>query len=308
MFVFFIIAFPIAKLLDCLLGKDHSTFFRRAELKALVGLHGQDSNMEGGPLSLDEVLIIKGALEMREKTVENAMVSLDNVFMLSMTDKLDHETMQKILDASHSRIPVYHNNKQNIKGVLLVKTLINLDPDDAIPLSQLIKDSQKCRPATYVHDTVPLFDILNEFQTGKSHLCMVCTQDFHSTGSWNIDGDHLVKTVSMEKPDGMIVGVITLEDVIEELLQEEIIDETDVFVDVQQRIRVAQSKAARKQSLHPDAIRAMERNLSQANIGNSSRGIERQASTSSRGMERQNSASRVMDKRDTDDPTAPLLP
>ena len=56
--VFFIIAWPLSKLLDCLLGHEHSTFFRRAELKVLVDLHGTgEGNTE--QLSLDEVMIIK---------------------------------------------------------------------------------------------------------------------------------------------------------------------------------------------------------------------------------------------------------
>ena len=61
------VAYPLAKLLDCLLGKNHASFFRRSELKALVGLHGpgglESSTIpdHGHPpaLSYDEVLIIK---------------------------------------------------------------------------------------------------------------------------------------------------------------------------------------------------------------------------------------------------------
>lgn len=64
----FIISWPLSKVLDCVLGKDHSTFFRRAELKVLVDLHGasaadlvkeESPDSEEEPLSVDEVLIIK---------------------------------------------------------------------------------------------------------------------------------------------------------------------------------------------------------------------------------------------------------
>ncbi len=61
----FIVAFPIAKLLDCLLGDEHTTFFRRAELKVLVDMHGPNPDLEENEdevdnrLSIDEVLIIK---------------------------------------------------------------------------------------------------------------------------------------------------------------------------------------------------------------------------------------------------------
>ena len=68
--LFFIIAWPISKLLDCMLGSGHGTFFRRAQLKVLVDMHGesshnlrQDSEHETDsgeePLTIDEVLIIK---------------------------------------------------------------------------------------------------------------------------------------------------------------------------------------------------------------------------------------------------------
>ena len=69
--ILFIIAWPLSKILDCLLGKDHSTFYRRAQLKVLVDLHGPDTHgadeketesRVGGEkehLSIDEVLIIK---------------------------------------------------------------------------------------------------------------------------------------------------------------------------------------------------------------------------------------------------------
>ena len=63
--LFFIIAYPISKLLDCCLGKEHASFFRRAELKALVSLHGPSAGRHlekpsnADPLTSDEVLIIK---------------------------------------------------------------------------------------------------------------------------------------------------------------------------------------------------------------------------------------------------------
>ena len=64
--IFFVVAWPISKLLDCLLGSHHATFFRRSEIKAIVDIHGPTAqvhaNGEDGDeeaLTLDEVLIIK---------------------------------------------------------------------------------------------------------------------------------------------------------------------------------------------------------------------------------------------------------
>lgn len=66
MATFFIIAWPLSKLLDCLLGTEHGTFYRRAQLKVLVDLHASTPHSENGSdhkpeesLTVDEVLIIK---------------------------------------------------------------------------------------------------------------------------------------------------------------------------------------------------------------------------------------------------------
>ena len=62
--IFFVVAWPLSKLLDCLLGGQHATFYRRAEIKAIVDIHGPssddgDDGNDNECLSSDEVLIIK---------------------------------------------------------------------------------------------------------------------------------------------------------------------------------------------------------------------------------------------------------
>lgn len=72
--VLWIIAYPISRLLDWMLGQNREVLYRRAELKELVQLHGDVER--GGTLSKDEVTIIKGALDLTHKTAATAMTEV----------------------------------------------------------------------------------------------------------------------------------------------------------------------------------------------------------------------------------------
>eukprot|EP00761_Pharyngomonas_kirbyi_P011023 gb/GECH01011047.1/.p1 GENE.gb/GECH01011047.1/~~gb/GECH01011047.1/.p1 ORF type:complete len:427 (+),score=97.94 gb/GECH01011047.1/:1-1281(+) len=203
------IAYPIAKLLDCLLGKEHDTYFGRNQLKHLVSMH--DKEKRGGPLLSDEISVIRGALEMGEKTVQTVMTPLASVYMLEESRQLDMDTMKEIASRGHSRVPIYRDNQKNPVGLLLVKQLIYVDPDDKLPISDIA-----LRQIPDFNSSMTLWEALNIFQEGRSHIAAVRDQE----------------------TDDMI-GIVTLEDVLEELIQEEVVDETDVYVDVHKRIRVA---------------------------------------------------------------------
>lgn len=73
---------PIAWVLDQILGHRRTALFKRAELKALVDIHGEDQEDGGRGLSADEVKVIKGALDLTHKRAKTAMTPLDMVFML----------------------------------------------------------------------------------------------------------------------------------------------------------------------------------------------------------------------------------
>lgn len=74
--------------------------------------------------------------------------------------------MFQILNAGHSRVPVYDKSDNKIVGILLVKSIIKLNPEDAIPVStQMNKDA-----FISFTESEPLYNILNAFQTGRSNL------------------------------------------------------------------------------------------------------------------------------------------
>ncbi|CAI0401140.1 unnamed protein product [Linum tenue] len=75
-------------ILDCVLGNGHVALFRRAELKTLVNLHGNEAG-KGGELTHDETTIIAGALELTEKTASHAMTPISQTFAIDINAKLD---------------------------------------------------------------------------------------------------------------------------------------------------------------------------------------------------------------------------
>ncbi|KAA3480733.1 DUF21 domain-containing protein [Gossypium australe] len=288
----------VLQVLDWVLGHNEA-LFRRAQLKALVSIHSQEAG-KGGELTHDETTIISGALDLTEKTAEEAMTPIESTFSLDVNSKLDWEAMGKILARGHSRVPVYSGNPKNIIGLLLVKSLLTVRPETETPVSAV-----SIRRIPRVPADMPLYDILNEFQKGSSHMAAVVkakgknknlpptvdglkseenkvsSADTQLTTpllskldekpeSIVVDVDKLsrptntsrldavtngLSVTSEDIEDGEVIGIITLEDVFEELLQEEIVDETDEYVDVHKRIRVAAAAAASSVARAPSSRR-----------------------------------------------------
>ncbi|KAI3854146.1 hypothetical protein MKX03_022159 [Papaver bracteatum] len=311
LFLFFPVAYPISKMLDWMLGKGHGVILRRAELMTFVDFHGNEAG-KGGDLTHDETTIIAGALEMTEKTVKDAMTPISNAYCIPLNSTLDLETLTAMMKNGHSRVPVYAGDPKNIIGVVLVKNLLTVNSNDAVPLTKMI-----IRKIPRVAETMPLYDILNEFQKGHSHIAIVIRdhnqineskkakdisieiklqehKGLHpqiygvkpdparvhhvaDTGSdvnqlpnrrpWGTKKhkgcsycilDVLNSPIPEFPPNEEVVGVITMEDVIEELLQEEILDETDEYVDIHDRIKVnmqaSQGKVSSLNSPAPSSI------------------------------------------------------
>jgi metal transporter CNNM len=133
----------------------------------------------GTRLNVDEVTIIHGALDLSSKTVTEIMLPMSEIYMLEIDTKLDRNNMADILASGHSRIPVYEARKSNIVGLLLVKRLIVLDPDDARPIRDLV-----LRKPILVSPSGSCYSMLNEFQKGRSHIALITKDTELVTSCW----------------------------------------------------------------------------------------------------------------------------
>lgn len=206
MYLFAPVTYPIAKILDRALGIHDAHTYKKAELKSFLQFHrtGQD------PLRDDEIGILNGVLELSSKKVETIMTPICDVVMLSSDTILDHSTIDAMLTSGYSRFPVHKpGNPLAFEGLLLIKKLLMYDPARGLPVSHF--------PLSILPEALPsinCFQALDYFQTGRAHLLLIS----RTPGS----------------PGGGI-GVITLEDVIEEIISEEIVDETDQYEDNQSK-------------------------------------------------------------------------
>ncbi|XP_036387518.1 metal transporter CNNM2 isoform X3 [Megalops cyprinoides] len=201
-------SYPVSKLLDYLLGQEIGTVYNREKLLEMLRVTDPYND-----LVKEELNIIQGALELRTKTVEDVMTPLRDCFMITGDAILDFNTMSEIMESGYTRIPVFEGERSNIVDLLFVKDLAFVDPDDSTPLKTITKFYS--HPLHFVFNDTKLDAMLEEFKKGKSHLAIV--QRVNNEG----EGD----------PFYEVLGIVTLEDVIEEIIKSEILDETDLYTD-----------------------------------------------------------------------------
>nr|XP_057942000.1 metal transporter CNNM1-like [Doryrhamphus excisus]XP_057942001.1 metal transporter CNNM1-like [Doryrhamphus excisus]XP_057942002.1 metal transporter CNNM1-like [Doryrhamphus excisus] len=212
----FPISYPISKLLDLILNQEISNFYTREKLLEMLRVTDPYHD-----LVKEELNIIQGALELRSKTVEDVLTPLGDCFMLARDALLDFNTMTEVMESGYTRIPVYEDERSNIVDILFVKDLALVDPDDCTPLKTITQFYK--HPLHCVFSDTKLDAMLEEFKKGKSHLAIV--QRVNNEG----EGD----------PFYEVMGIVTLEDVIEEIIKSEILDETDLYTDNRSKRRVS---------------------------------------------------------------------
>lgn len=194
-----IITYPLSKplqlILDKLLGKHGTQLHTRHELGILVSEHLGANESE---LDEDEIEIMKGALQLSEKRVRDIMMPIKKVFWLTPDTLIDGAEIDKIKAAGRSRIPVFDSKHAKCHGVILMKDMVDINFDEA-----LIKVSNlPLYPSKNVGAMTALDTLFRKFISAQSHLLPV-------------------------EKDNKIVGIVTIEDLLEEIIGHEIRDESD---------------------------------------------------------------------------------
>jgi len=207
-----VVSWPLSKLLDCLFGEEIG---QRNNRDKFVEMAKMSQNRGDEHFDPNTVAIIDGAFQLKEKMVKDVMTPIEKVFMIDANEKLTFELRSRISENGYTRIPVYRKeeNTKNIVSILFVKDLIFIDPAENMTIKAICDHFNHQLMFTY--EEITLDQMLAEFKTGSSHMAIV------------------QKPVSVPGMDPYyeITGVVTLEDVLEEMIGSEIIDETDKFVD-----------------------------------------------------------------------------
>ena len=147
------------------------------------------------PSNEDEQRILEGIASFGSTDVSQVMTPRIDLFALS-DDELFHEILPQVIEKGYSRIPVYKESIDNIVGILYIKDLIPYLDRNAFQWTSLLREPY------FIPESKKLDDLLTDFQSNKNHLAVV-VDEFGET-----------------------VGIITLEDIIEEIVGE-IADELD---------------------------------------------------------------------------------
>jgi magnesium and cobalt transporter len=140
-------------------------------------------------------MMLEGVIRMADMTAGDVMVAAPRMDLLDIDAPYD-ELLALVIDTGHSRFPVYEDKRENVIGILMAKDLLKLQRAPELNLRTLL------RPAVFVPESKRLNELLRDFRSNRNHLAIVI-DEFGNTA-----------------------GLITIEDVLEEIVGE-IEDEFD---------------------------------------------------------------------------------
>ena len=185
----------LAKLIMKLLPSKQEPTVTEGELAYLIDtLAESESEPEGKRRSA----LLRSALDFDRRTVAEVMTPLDQVVGVELT--MSHNEVREIIRSNkHSRLPVYLSTPDNIVGILDIRTYIR----ETLSNGRRVRLHQLLRKALRIPGTKRIDDLLDEMTQSRTHMCAVADDS------------------------GRVIGIITVEDILEELVGE-IMDEDDV--------------------------------------------------------------------------------
>lgn len=186
----------------------HTGLYEKSDI---VGLLERQKGQADSRISASEVALLQHALSFGDKLVVDAMVPKRVVKSVAASDSIGPVLMDELTRSGHSRFPVYDGKRDNVVGILYLHDLVGA------------KNTGKAADVmnhklTYVHEDFTLYRALQAFLKTKRHLFLVVN--------------------SFEE----LVGIITIEDVLEQMIGKPIIDEFDKYDD----LRAVATAAAQK--------------------------------------------------------------
>lgn len=195
-----------------LLGSvDSAGFYSKEELLSEID---RDTQV----LDKDEKLLIRQALLYQDVLVRDIMVPRSVVVTVSADDTMGPLLLDRLHKSGHSRFPVIEDDLDHVQGVLYMHDLVPLDPK-----AKKVGDAMS-KKVYYVHQDKPLDHVLQAFLRTKHHLFMV-VNEFEE-----------------------VMGVISIEDVLETIIGRKIVDEFDQYEDLRAVAKLAadERRKARK--------------------------------------------------------------
>jgi CBS domain containing-hemolysin-like protein len=176
----------------------HTGLYEKSDLVEL--LEAQKGQADSR-VSADEIELLTHALTFGDRLVADALVPRRVVRMVSAEEAVGPILMGELHKSGHSRFPVYEGKHDNIVGVLHLHDLVSAKQTATVA-------SLMNRRLTYVHEDFSLYQTLQAFLKTKQHLFLVVN--------------------SFEE----FVGIITIEDVLEQMIGKPIVDEFDRYDDL----------------------------------------------------------------------------
>ena len=167
MIITFPISFPIARFMDLVIGKHSKTRFCNNDLKSVIELHLKEANEN---INSEQINYFTGFLDIINTKIKEMMIPLDKVYKLDSNFNLNHNSLNEMIEKGYSRIPIYENIPNNLKGVLLLKDLIGKDLTHPIALNEL---NINLLNAIYVNEETFYIDLFEKFKNGKSKMAFV---------------------------------------------------------------------------------------------------------------------------------------
>ena len=142
----------------------------------------------------------------RDGLVKDVMTDKDDTYMISIDAVIDKKTVLEMLELGHTRMPVYKKSKENVVAILYAKDLVGIGFERKTPVSEVIK-AMKGEARVHFVDVGDTLGKANDMC--REHCC------------------HILIVRVKDKA----CGVLTTEDILEEILQYEIVGDDDKFID-----------------------------------------------------------------------------